>query len=236
MGVSATKAALDAVADAAVDGRECVRLITAAYGRAVERTQSRSARVMLRDARQALRMRQDITGPKLTGGTAAGKIAMLGVAGRRGCVLWLEAASLPGTGELRFNSAAGSMAQDAASNASVALRARGVDLQGMDLYLNVTGGGQVDGPSAGLAMALVMLSCLTGRPLRQDIAVTGEISLHGDVLPVGGLHEKISAACRLGAQIVLIPSGQSAPGMQEVVRPVSNLKEAAEIAFGANVF
>jgi ATP-dependent Lon protease len=230
MGMRVSAAAISVIAAAAVDGRECVRLIAAAHGRAVEHTAASATPVVgAREAREAVRLQIPPMGVQVGGDPRVGQIHMLGVAGRRGCVLRMEAVTVPGDGGLHFNSAAGSLAQDAAHNARIALQAAGLPTQGRDIHLNITGGGNVDGPSAGLAMALVMLSCLTGRALRQDIAVTGEISLRGDVLPVGGVAEKMAAARRVGAAGVLLPWQPGAA--QADALPVTNLWEAADAAF-----
>ncbi len=91
-----------------------------------------------------------------------------------------------------------------------------------------------EGPSAGLAIALAMLSAATGRPVRQRVAVTGELSVHGNVNPVGGVAEKLSAALRQGRKLVIIPA-ENAPDLGRLVelvgslevRPVRTLNDAA---------
>lgn len=227
MGMDITPSAVSAIAAAAADGRECVRLIAAAHGRAVERGGDRP-RIGSKEAREAVRLQVPPSGAKLEAGAQVGQIHMLGVLGRRGMTMRMEAVAVPGEGALHFNSAAGPLAQDAAHNARVVLQAAGLPVHGRDIHLNITGGGNVNGPSAGLAMALVMLSCITGKALRQDIAVTGEISLRGEVLPVGGIEEKLSAARRAGAKTVLLPWQKGAT--QEDTLPVSSLWEAADVA------
>jgi len=93
-----------------------------------------------------------------------------------------------------------------------------------------------EGPSAGLAIALAMLSAATGRPVRRRVAVTGELSVHGNVNAIGGLAEKLSAALRQGRKLVVIP----AENASELVRledlaakldihPVRTLKEAVDL-------
>lgn len=228
MGVDATEGALCVLADEALDGRECVRLLGSAYGRAVERTGNRNARILQRDAKEALRLQLPVIHQSQIGPPQVGRIQMLGVAGRRGCVLCMEAVAVKGTGKLHFNTTAGHSAQDAARNARTALQVQGFWQPGVDIHLNITGGNNVNGPSAGLAMALVMLSAMQNRPLRQDIAVTGEISLHGQILPVGGLPEKVAAARHLGLQ-VLLP--ENTVRIQENMVPVANLTQAVEVVF-----
>lgn len=139
-----------------------------------------------------------------------GKILGLGVAGFLGSVLEIEAVAFPGRkkgeGKIRFNDTAGSMAKDSVFNASSVLRKlTGEDLLNYDLHINVVGGGRIDGPSAGIAICLAIYSAVTGTPLRQDVAVTGELSIQGRVKAVGGIFEKIYGAKQAGMSKVLIP-------------------------------
>jgi ATP-dependent Lon protease len=113
----------------------------------------------------------------------------------------------------------------------------GVDPLDYDLHVNVIGGGNIDGPSAGLAIFLALYSAITKTPLAQDIAVTGELSIAGKIRPVGGVIEKLYAARQAGMRIVVIPrenlreaGGSSASGGTEIVA-ASNVDEAFE-AFG----
>ena len=74
-----------------------------------------------------------------------------------------------------------------------------------DIHINILGGGKVDGPSAGAGIYLVILSAVKYKPIRQDVAITGEISIQGQVKPVGGIYEKIYAAEQAGIKKILIP-------------------------------
>lgn len=144
-----------------------------------------------------------------------GKILGLGVAGFLGSVLEIEAVAFPGRkkgeGTLRFNDTAGSMAKDSVFNASSVLRKlTGEDLLNYDLHINVVGGGRIDGPSAGAAICLAIYSAVTGTPLRQDVAVTGELSIQGRIKAVGGIFEKIYGAKQAGMAKVLIPQENKA--------------------------
>lgn len=93
-----------------------------------------------------------------------------------------------------------------------------------------------EGPSAGLAIALAMISAATGRPVRRRVAVTGELSVHGNVNAIGGVAEKLSAAARHGRKVVVIPA-ENASELQRLeelgskldIHPVRTLKEAIEI-------
>ena len=115
-------------------------------------------------------------------------------------------ADAPGQGRVRFNETAGSMARDSVFNAASVIRGQfGESIYNYDLHINFIGGGKVDGPSAGAAIYLAILSAIKGIAIRQDIAVSGEISIRGRVKAVGGLHEKIQAARQAGVKKVLIP-------------------------------
>ena len=139
-----------------------------------------------------------------------GKVYGLGVAGYMGSTLEIEAvtfkANEKGKGRIRFNETAGSMAKDSVFNAtSVIRKVCGVDLSDYDVHVNVVGGGNIDGPSAGAAITLAIISSITNKEIRGDVAITGEISLRGKVKPVGGVFEKIYGARRRGIRKVLVP-------------------------------
>ncbi len=139
-----------------------------------------------------------------------GKAHGLGVLQYVGSIIEIEAATFPARephkGSVRFNDTAGSMARDAVFNAASVVRAiGGVDPADFDLHVNVVGGGNIDGPSAGLAFFLALHSALTKTPLPQDVAVTGEVSLAGSVRAVGGIVEKLYAARQAGMRSILVP-------------------------------
>ncbi|MCL4439779.1 MAG: ATP-dependent protease, Lon family, partial [Firmicutes bacterium] len=139
-----------------------------------------------------------------------GKIFGLGVLGFVGSILEIEAVAFPaqseGKGTLRFNDTAGSMAKDSVFNAaSVIRKISGEDIGNYDIHVNIIGGGRIDGPSAGVAIMSAILSSLQKRPIRQDLAVTGEISIQGQVKAVGGVFEKIYGAKQAGMSKVIIP-------------------------------
>jgi hypothetical protein len=139
-----------------------------------------------------------------------GKVFGLGVAGFVGSVLEIEAVVFPaaqeGKGRIRFNETAGSMAKDSVFNAtSVYRKMCDQDLTAYDVHVNVVGGGNIDGPSAGVAIFSSIYSAVQGRPIRQDVAVTGELSIQGKIKPVGGICEKIYGAKQAGMTKVVIP-------------------------------
>ena len=139
-----------------------------------------------------------------------GRILALAASGYLGSVLEVEAVAFPATeqgrGKIRFNEAAGKMARDSVFNATTVLRSiSGLDIENYDLHINIVGGANVDGPSAGAALFLAIYSTLKGMPVRQDIAVSGELSLQGKLKPVGGLLEKIYGARVAGVGQVVLP-------------------------------
>ena len=103
------------------------------------------------------------------------------------------------------------MAKDSVSTAAAVVRlVTGKDLSDYDLHVNIVGGGNIDGPSAGAAITCAIVSAVEKIPLRQDLAVTGEISLSGDVKPVGGVMEKAFGARQAGMKGILIPAENKA--------------------------
>ena len=98
------------------------------------------------------------------------------------------------------------MAKDSVYNATSVIRKHtNKDIKDYDIHVNVIGGGKIDGPSAGAAITACIISSLTDNPIRQDIAVTGEISLRGKIKPVGGIFEKVYGARRKGIKQVFVP-------------------------------
>ena len=141
---------------------------------------------------------------------AVGRVFGLGVAGFLGSIIEIEAVAFPaaekGKGTVRFNETAGSMAKDSVFNAASVMRQlTGRDIHDYDLHVNVIGGGNIDGPSAGTAILAAIVSAATGAAIRQDVAVTGEISLQGELRPVGGVFEKAYGARQAGISTLIIP-------------------------------
>ncbi|MPN57432.1 Lon protease 2 [bioreactor metagenome] len=98
------------------------------------------------------------------------------------------------------------MAKDSIFVASTVIRKiLHVKLTDFDVHINFIGGGNVDGPSAGAALTMALISAIQNRPLRQDMAMTGEISLQGHLKPVGGLYGKLFGASRAGMKAIIIP-------------------------------
>ena len=135
----------------------------------------------------------------------------------------VEAAVLPGSGKLELTGSLGDVMKESAHAAISCIRARteelGIDpdfYKNRDIHIHVPEGAvPKDGPSAGVTMATAVVSALTGRPVRRDVAMTGEITLRGRVLAIGGLREKTMAAYRCGIRTVVIPE-ENLPDLDEV--------------------
>ena len=124
-----------------------------------------------------------------------------------GDILFIEASKVPGSGKLIITGQLGDVMKESAQAAlTLAKIYTGQTLEKVDLHVHVPAGATPkDGPSAGVAMFLSMVSLLSGRPVRADVAMTGEISLRGLVLPIGGVKEKTLAALRAGIGCVMLP-------------------------------
>jgi len=130
-----------------------------------------------------------------------------------GEILTIESVLLPGKGAVKHTGKLGDVMQESVSAALSYVRSRSISFgikptlfEKRDIHVHVPEGATPkDGPSAGIAMAVSMVSILTGIPVRRDVAMTGEITLRGRVLPIGGLKEKLLAALRAGITTVFIP-------------------------------
>lgn len=131
-----------------------------------------------------------------------------------GDILFIEATRVNGTGRLILTGQLGDVMKESAQAALTLVKAHTSDLRipvsmfdGIDVHLHVPAGAiPKDGPSAGVAMFIALASLFTNRPVRHEVAMTGEISLRGLVLPVGGIKEKVLAAQRAGIRTVLLPA------------------------------
>ena len=163
-----------------------------------------------------------------------------------GELLQIEANAVAGKGKLLLTGQLGEVMQESVQAALSVVRSR-ADVLGLDpefnqkkdLHVHVPEGATPkDGPSAGIAMVTALVSVLAGIPVRADVAMTGEITLRGRVLPIGGLKEKLLAALRGGIDIVLIPK-ENAKDLTEIperikkdldIRPVEWIDEVLELA------
>jgi Lon-like ATP-dependent protease len=242
------EAAIDVVRNYAQNGRDAVNIVQLAAGLAQSEGRTEIGRsdvewVVASGHYSPRHVFRPAPGPR------RGVVCGLAVAGPNcGIVLEIEAvatkAARPGEGQLRVTgiveeeevSASGrtlrrkGMAMGAVQNVLTVLQhLHGVDAKAYDLHVNFPGGIPADGPSAGVAIATAVYSAITGMPVSHDVAMTGELSITGDVKPVGGTAAKVQAAANAGLAKVLLPRGN----WQEMllreqrteVRPVATLQE-----------
>jgi ATP-dependent Lon protease len=153
----------------------------------------------------------------------AGVATGLAVTPAGGDVLFVEAASMPGKDQLKLTGQLGDVMKESAQIALSYIRAHADELDipakrfdNVDIHMHVPAGAiPKDGPSAGVTMVTALVSLLTERPVRSDVGMTGEISLQGQVLPIGGLKQKILAAHRAGLKTVVFPK-RNEPDLDDV--------------------
>ena len=163
-----------------------------------------------------------------------------------GDIIFIEAARMPGKGGLTLTGQLGDVMKESANAALTYVRAHAAQLNieenfldGSDIHIHVPAGAiPKDGPSAGIAMLVTLASLISGKQVRRDVAMTGEITLRGDVLPVGGIKEKVLAAHRAGIREVILPhvNDKDLPDVPEQVREamkfhlVRAMPDALEVA------
>ena len=163
-----------------------------------------------------------------------------------GDLIFIEALRAHGSGKLILTGHLGDVMKESATAALTYIRAHAADLgiaeesfDQSDIHVHVPAGGiPKDGPSAGVALVVALVSLMSNREIRRDVAMTGEITLRGDILPVGGIKEKVLAARRAGIREVLIPQHNAkdlidiAPHLRENVtfREIQLISEALELA------
>ena len=163
-----------------------------------------------------------------------------------GDIIFIEAARMRGKGGLSLTGQLGEVMKESATAALTYIRAHAAELgideklfERSDIHIHVPAGAiPKDGPSAGIAMLVTLASLTSGRQVRRDVAMTGEITLRGDVLPVGGIKEKVLAAHRAGIREVILPfvNAKDLPDVPEPVREsiqfhlVRAMPEALEVA------
>ena len=177
---------------------------------------------------------------------AVGVVTGLGWTPTGGRLLFVEARVTPGDGKLRLTGRLGEVMKESGQAALSLVRSLAADfgidpefLAKSDVHLHVPAGGvPKDGPSAGVTLTTALLSILTGRKVRHDLAMTGEITLHGKVLPIGGVREKVLAAQRAGITDVILPKRNAKdepdipPRVREQVKLhyVSTIEEVLSLA------
>ena len=232
-----------------IEGRKAINILADAYSLMLNRLgleelpeDNQELTIEKRDVYQVAqvsRLSPYVT-KKASDSAEVGHIFGLGVAGFLGSVIEIEAVAFPakeaGKGTVRFNETAGSMAKDSVFNAASVMRSvTGKDMHDYDIHINVIGGGNIDGPSAGTAILAAIVSAVTGQPIRQDTAVTGEISLQGRVRPVGGVFEKAYGASQAGISRLIIPKENDKDIPKEhlglEIHPVETAQEAFKYIF-----
>lgn len=256
IGFTPLSATLEVVKRYATNGREAVNIIQLAAGLALseERDHLTAADVEWVVNSSQLPPRPD---RKIPAKPSIGLVNGLAVYGpSMGALLEIEVTAIPSikgrglfniTGiveEEELGGAGGrsvrrkSMAKGSLDNVLTVLRRSGFQPENFDLHINFPGGTPVDGPSAGVAMAVAIASAILKQPVDNKLAMTGEISIHGSVKPVGGVIAKVEAAFQSGAETVLIPKENWQAifeGLSGVkVIPVEHMDEVFSHVFGEN--
>jgi len=232
------------ISDYTIEGRKAINILADAYGIALYRVQEdQQVTITCEDVYRVVQVSRltPFVSHKASAKPEIGRVFGLGVAGYLGSVIEIEAVAFPSTdkgkGSMRFNDTAGSMAKDSVFNAAAVVRKiTGEDLANYDIHVNIIGGGRIDGPSAGTAILTAIISAITGKAIRQDVAVTGEISIQGKVKAVGGVFEKAYGAKQAGITTVVIPKENDkdipAGHLGLDIRPVEQVEDALAILFG----
>lgn len=230
------------ISEYTIEGRKAINILTDAYGLALYQAGENGQGIVITAedvyrVAQVSRLSPYVT-LKASSTAEVGKVFGLGVSGYLGSIIEIEAVAFPasenGKGCIRFNDTAGSMAKDSVFNAAAVVRKiTGKDLSNYDLHINIIGGGRIDGPSAGTAIMTAIISAITGQPVRQDVAVTGEVSIQGKVKAVGGVFEKAYGAKQAGITTMIIPAENQKDipvahlGLN--IKPVEKVEEALAV-------
>lgn len=233
------------IASYTIEGRRAVNILADAYGHAIyglEGEVPEDLEITSKDLNEVVSIGRFTPYEILENleEKEVGHVYGLGVSGFLGSTIEIEAtafkAKKKGAGKIRFNDTAGSMAKDSVFNAASVIKSlTDKDIADYDIHVNVIGGGKIDGPSAGAAITICIMSALLDKPIRQDLAITGEISLRGKIKPVGGIFEKIYGARRKGIKLVTVPKdneNEIPKGLEDIeVKAISSIEELMEIAF-----
>lgn len=223
IGLPDSPEAVEVVKQYATNGREAVNIVQLAAGLAI--TDKRD-RLTAADAQWVVNSSQISPRPekKIPAAPQIGVVNGLAVYGpNMGALLEIEVtaspAAKPGAGKLTLTGVVDeeelgggsktlrrkSMARGSVENVITVLRKYGIQVDDYDLHINFPGGAPIDGPSAGIAIATAIASAVTGKPVDNKLAMTGELSIHGKVKPIGGVVAKVEAAFQAGADTVYIP-------------------------------
>ncbi len=254
--LSISERALNILASYARNGREAVNMIQISAGLAIteERAYIKDEDIewVIQSSQLSPRMER-----KINADSAVGIVNGLAVYGpNSGALLEIEVIAIPTsengsiniTGIVEEESIGGqgksirrkSMAKGSIENVITVLRSMGVPANDYDIHVNFPGGIPIDGPSAGIAMATGIYSAIYKLPIDHTVAMTGEISIHGLVKPIGGVYPKVKAAQKAGAQTVIIPQENMQSILKEIkgikIIPVSHLNEVFEIALLKKIY
>ena len=252
VGITISDKGLESISDYARNGREAVNMIQTLAGISINenRTFIREEDIDWMAHSSQLTQRMD---RKIESNSKIGLVNGLAVYGpNSGALLEIEVTvmaasdekgSINITGIVEEESIGGgsgksvrrkSMAKGSIENVITVLRSMGVPANQFDIHVNFPGGSPVDGPSAGIAMATGIYSAIYKIPVDHTVAMTGEISIHAGVKPIGGVIPKIKAAKLAGAKKVIIPAENMQPPLSEIkgieIIPVSNVKEVLDQA------
>jgi ATP-dependent Lon protease len=248
--LSMSEKAIEILSNYARNGREAVNMVQIAAGLAItdERTYIKEEEIewVVHSSQLTPRMER-----KINEKSAVGLVNGLAVYGpNTGALLEIEVTvikakekgSINITGIVDEESIGGqgksirrkSMARGSIENVITVLRSMGVPADEFDIHVNFPGGTPIDGPSAGIAMATGIYSAIYKIPMDNTVAMTGEISIHGNVKPIGGVYPKVKAAKKAGATKVIIPKENVQTILNEItgieIIPVTHLDEVFEIA------
>ncbi|WP_071460290.1 ATP-dependent protease LonB [Bacillus massilinigeriensis] len=248
--LSISNEAIETLSSYARNGREAVNMVQIAAGLAISDERDYIKQDEIEWVVHSSQLTPRIEG-KINEASAIGLVNGLAVHGpNSGALLEIEVTVIPAkekgsiniTGIVEEESIGGqgksirrkSMARGSIENVITVLRSMGVPADEFDIHVNFPGGIPIDGPSAGVAMAIGIYSAIYKIPTDNTVAMTGEISIHGNVKPIGGVYPKVKAALKAGAKRVIIPKENEQTILQEIkgieIVPVTHLDEVLDLA------